>query len=188
MNSSGWPTGRYKVVVIDPPWPVTGWKRKIDRRPTAVPYKTMPLDDIAALPVPGLLAADAWVFVWATQRFLPAGFGLLAGWGLAYAFTAVWNKGSGFKPVGRPTFNTEFVVCGTKGSPKFADTTDFGTSLDYPNPAGHSVKPGRFYLLLERVCGRDARRLDLFARRQLPGWDVWGDEAYDDEEGRLAFV
>ena len=187
QESDKWPTGPYDVVVIDPPWPVTGWKRRIDRRDSAVPYRTMPLAAIAALPVPALLAGHSWVFVWATQRFLPSALELLVGWNLAYRFTMSWNKGRGFKPVGSPTFDTEFVVCGTRGQPRFADTTDFGTSMNFRNPNGHSVKPGRFYLLLERVCGRNARRLDVFARRRMDGWDVWGDEADMDEEGRFLF-
>ena len=39
----------------------------------------------------------------------------------------------------------------------------------------HSAKPDRFYELVERVSPEP--RLELFARRRRYGWDVWGDQA-----------
>jgi N6-adenosine-specific RNA methylase IME4 len=39
----------------------------------------------------------------------------------------------------------------------------------------HSEKPDEFYERLERLFG-DVRRLELFARRERPGWTVWGNQ------------
>lgn len=39
----------------------------------------------------------------------------------------------------------------------------------------HSEKPDEAYTALERLFG-DVRRIDLFARKQRPGWTAWGDE------------
>jgi N6-adenosine-specific RNA methylase IME4 len=42
----------------------------------------------------------------------------------------------------------------------------------------HSEKPQQVHEGLERLYG-DARRLELFARRQRPGWTTWGNEIAD---------
>ena len=170
------PDGKYSVIVVDPPWPVEAMIRTkaVPNEGVDVPYATMELEDIARLPVEDLADSNAWVFLWATQRFLPAAFDMLDDWHFKYRFTLAWNKKTGFKPVGGPTYNTEFVVVGTIGSPTFEDTKAFATSTSWPNPKGHSVKPDGFYDLLERVCGDSAARLDMFARRQRPGWIAWG--------------
>src|SRR4051794_1072876 len=60
-NPPSFPDGRFPVVVMDPPWPYPDGM---------LPYPTMPLDQISALPVPELLAADAIVWLWTTNRFL----------------------------------------------------------------------------------------------------------------------
>jgi N6-adenosine-specific RNA methylase IME4 len=39
----------------------------------------------------------------------------------------------------------------------------------------HSRKPDNVFEALERLFG-PVRRLELFARRSRPGWEVWGNE------------
>ncbi len=39
----------------------------------------------------------------------------------------------------------------------------------------HSEKPDEAYKAVERLYG-DVRRLDLFARRERPGWTAWGNQ------------
>ena len=44
----------------------------------------------------------------------------------------------------------------------------------------HSHKPEEQYAVIDRVSGTDGPRLELFARRRQPGWDVWGNEIESD--------
>ena len=62
----------------------------------------------------------------------------------------------------------------SKGSPKLLSQVDFKVAFNAPT-RGHSVKPAEFYNTLARVT--PAPRIDLFSRRLIPGFDVWGDEA-----------
>ncbi len=78
---------RYKTIVIDPPWD-KGDEGDVDQIGRAQPtYATMPIADIAALPVGDDAEADAHIYVWITNRSLPKGFDLLRGWGFRYITT-----------------------------------------------------------------------------------------------------
>jgi N6-adenosine-specific RNA methylase IME4 len=162
--------GLFDVIVIDPPWPM---HYNIEEM-TNFDYPTMSLAQIQSDVGTRLqrhAARDCHVFVWTTERFLPAAFGLLEAWKLEYQFTMVWIKNGGFQPRQYPQFNTEFVVYGRLGQPRFLTTKGFQTGFSAPR-GGHSRKPEAFYAMIRRVTG--GRRLDMFNRRPIAGFEGWG--------------
>jgi N6-adenosine-specific RNA methylase IME4 len=180
--------GLYDVVVIDPPWPLNRIERDVRPEQVAFDYPVMDVEQIAS-EVGGHLAEhladNAHIFLWSTQKYLPASFDLIEQWNLAYAFTMVWHKNGGFQPFGQAQFNCEFVVCARRGSPIFLSTKDFPACFDPPRTK-HSEKPEAFYATLRRVTG--GRRLDMFNRREIAGFDGWGKEALARTLARAAAI
>lgn len=169
------PVGRYSTVVVDPPWPIEKIEREVAPNQYAMDYPTMSLEQIAAWRgVDDIAADDAHLFLWTTQKYLPAAFDILREWQFRYVFTMVWHKPGGFQPFGLPQYNAEFVVYGRRGSPQFVDLSDFMACFAAPR-AGHSVKPAAFYETLARVC--PGPRIEMFARQARAGFDIWGNEA-----------
>jgi N6-adenosine-specific RNA methylase IME4 len=163
----------YQTIVLDPPW---DWGDEGDAdqlgraRPT---YATMPIDEIAALPVGSLAADNAHLYLWITNRSLPKGFGLLDRWGFRYVTMLTWVKPS----IGMGNYfrgSTEQVLFGVRGSLGLL-RADVGTHFLAPRPGQHSAKPDAFYQLVESCS--PGPWLEMFARSQRNGWAVWGAEA-----------
>lgn len=164
--------GEYDVLVIDPPWPMEKIERDVTPNQVAFEYPTMQETELAKLHLP--MAESCHVWLWTTHRFLPMSLRLLDAWGLKYVCTFVWHKNGGFQPYGLPQFNCEFAIYARKGTPQFIDTKAFFTCFD-ADRGKHSEKPGQFYDVVRRVTA--GRRIDIFNRRKIEGFDTWGKEA-----------
>jgi len=164
--------GVYDVIVIDYPWPMEKIEREVAPNQVAFEYPTMSLEEIQQLDTP--TAEDCHIFMWTTQKFLPFTLDLIKLKGYKYVLTMVWHKNGGYQPFGLPQYNCEFVVYARKGTPKFIEFTDFMTCFNAKRGA-HSEKPEEFYATLRRVTA--GRRLDMFNRRAIEGFDTWGKEA-----------
>lgn len=164
--------GVYDVISIDPPWNIDG-PFGIANSAGYMPmqYPTMSVEEIKDLKVP--CSEDCHVFLWTTQKFLRYAFDVIDAWGLDYVCTFTWAKNGGPQPLGLPQYNSEFFLYARKGKPKFIDTKNFFTVLNAKR-TGHSAKPEEFYDMLRRVTA--GRRLDMFNRREIEGFDCWGNE------------
>ena len=143
---------------------------------TKLPYKTMPLEAFAALPVSDLAEPAAHLYVWTTNRFLEEAYGIVRGWGFRPpAQLLTWCKppmGVGFG--GAFTTTTEFVVFARRGTlarrPAAGLVVVEVVTTVRDGYIAHSAKPDDFLDLVEQVS--PSPRLEMFARRQRLGWDT----------------
>ena len=162
----------YDVIVIDPPWQMEKIQREVAPLQVGFDYPTMDIDDIKNFELPA--GENCHVFMWITHKHLPHGFDIFKAWGVKYVCCFVWHKNGGFQPFGLPQYNCEFVLYGRIGTPEFFDLKDFNVCFN-ANRTGHSEKPDLFYETIKRVTA--GKRIDIFSRRSINGFDKWGNEA-----------
>ncbi|WP_174274881.1 MT-A70 family methyltransferase [Sphingomonas bacterium] len=180
---------KFKTILADPPWRFqnrTGKMAPEHRRLSR--YGTMELDEICALPVAGVAADPAHLYLWVPNALLPEGLAVMKAWGFEYKSNIVWHKirkdgGSDGRGVGFYFRNvTELVLFGVRG--KNARTLQPGRSqvnLLGTRKREHSRKPDEFYDIVE-ACS-PGPRLEMFARGARKGWTAWGNQAEEYEIG-----
>lgn len=164
----------YRCIVADPPWRVTRGPVFFEGgRSQPLPYPTMSVGEIAALPVGDVVGDAAHLYLWTINRYVDAAYDVARAWGFRPSTLLVWAK-----PVrpgglgGAWKLTTEFCLFARRGvlpATGWVNSTWFGWKR-----GRHSEKPEEFQDLVERVS--PGPYLELFARRRRPGWHVWGNE------------
>lgn len=189
---------KFKAIAADPAWPYksggpVGWGGKSQDGLTraGVPirqvnsnelYPSISIPDLLALPVEAVADKDCLLFLWTTNAFLANGVAteVVKAWGFRPVTVVTWAKAKADRTPSMKTGHwfrgaTEHFILGVRGAPKRLP--------DYPAiptwwPGGrlpHSVKPERFYQMVELAC--DGPWLEMFARRPRgDGWETWGNQ------------
>lgn len=171
---------KYQVIYADPPWAYRVWSKKGSGRSAESHYPTMNMEEIEKLPVGKLADENCALFLWITFPLLKEIWRVVKAWGFTYKTVAfVWIKqnkkaDSLFWGMGYWTrANAEICILATKGSPKRYSRRVHQVLITHIEE--HSKKPEEARNRIEQLMG-DVPRVELFARREAPGWDVWGNE------------
>jgi N6-adenosine-specific RNA methylase IME4 len=174
---------RFATILADPPWRFQNSTGKVaPEHKRLARYPTMTLDDICALPVEGIAAETAHLYLWVPNALLPEGLQVMEAWGFSYKSNLIWHKvrkdgGSDGRGVGFYFRNvTEVILFGVRG--KNARTLGPGRSqvnMIQTRKREHSRKPDEQYAIIE-ACS-PGPRLEMFARGERKGWSVWGNQA-----------
>ena len=162
----------YKTILADPPWPQRlsgkGEKRN-DGRPrprckrNQLPYQTMTIDQIAALPIAGIAAEDCHLWLWTTNQFLHAGFHIMETWGFKYLAPIHWIKPSG---LGNYFIHrTQTLLFGYRTKCKFHHKRYLPNIFEAPTPQKHSRKPEESYQLIYQVSEPPRSLVDCVAHK-----------------------
>ena len=176
---------KYKTIYADPPWQFTNRTGKMaPEHKRLTRYSTMKLKDIKKIPVEDVTDEKCHLYLWVPNALLPEGLEVMKAWGFEYKTNLIWEKvRKDGQPDGRGVgfyFRnvTEILLFGIKG--KKNRTLRPGRSqvnLIRSMKREHSRKPDSFVKLIEDCSS--APYLELFARGDRNGWDMWGNQADD---------
>jgi N6-adenosine-specific RNA methylase IME4 len=138
----------------------------------------MSIEEICALNVP--CSENSVLYLWATTPKLQEALRVMSAWGFSYKTSAVWDKqilGMGYWFRGQH----ELLLVGVRGKFSPPEQSTRLSSVFSIRRERHSKKPAHI-----RNCIKEwfpnAKRLELFAREQSEGWDVWGNQVVSKKE------
>ena len=134
----------------------------------------MSIEDLCALPVKGIVADDAVLFIWITSPLLAECWPVIAAWGFKYKASFVWDKV-------RPNFGHynsvrhELLLIATRGSCLPDGDAGANSVQVIERGSKHSEKPLEFMDLISSMY-KTGKRIELFSRAKRDGWEAWGNE------------
>ena len=164
---------KYRVIYADPPWSYND-KQDTDYYGGAEKhYGTMPLDEIAALPIERIAEKNAVLFLWTTNPLIFDSKQIFEAWGFTYKSMFIWDK----VKTGMGHYNSvrhEMLLICTRGSCTPDTPRMFDSVQSIERSSNHSEKPQEFREIIETLYAGE--KIELFARVKREGWDVWGNE------------
>ncbi|MGQ9571492.1 MAG: MT-A70 family methyltransferase [Thermodesulfovibrionales bacterium] len=159
--------GKFKTVVIDPPWDYMGLSLAGRGKPE---YAVMSLERLREYDLMSLADnSGCHIYLWTTNNFLYEALKLGEAWGFQYKTTLTWVKpsiglGSYFR---NSTEHCLFFVLGHLQTRANNIPTHFEAGR-----SKHSEKPEIFYNIAEKASYPP--RLEIFGTKPREGWTVWG--------------
>jgi N6-adenosine-specific RNA methylase IME4 len=151
-------------IVIDPPWPIAG---------SVLPYMHVQVADLKALPIGDLAAERCHVHLWTLPNsYHRTAYEIVEHWGFRVVSEFVWCK----TQLGKGHYwrtSHEILLTAVQGDDDRFDDRSLRSWIEAPR-GRHSEKPDVVRGMLERAS--PGPRLELFARKLVPGWFAWGHE------------
>lgn len=176
---------KYNVIYADPPWQFGSKSYQDSNREMLkleeTQYQTMSIQQIKELPIKNITAGDCICFMWVTDAHLKEGIEVLESWGFKYktiGFNWIKYYASGIECVNFAPWTLkswEICLIGIKGSMGKYKKSNNIQGLLKEIRTKHSEKPLEARKRIDLLFG-DIPKLELFARQESEGWDVWGDE------------
>jgi N6-adenosine-specific RNA methylase IME4 len=172
----------YNVILADPPWRQSkGGKKSVRPKSSgeAFEYPVLSFGDIQRYLYKASEMADEnhALFLWAIDKYLPESEAMMKLLGYKLHARLIWNKVTGIPAAFTVRFGHEYLLWYYKDKLPLIDSAERGKihTVFTEQVKRHSQKPDISYQIIERLYP-NAKRLELFARRERAGWDVWGNE------------
>ena len=172
------PDGKYRVIYADPPWKYnnSGVITESDNYGRAERhYPSMTIEELCAMPIKHMAEDNSVLFLWATSPLLEEAFKVVNAWGFQYKTSFVWDK-VGHNYGHYNSVRHELLLVCTRGSctPDSKELVDSVQTIEKSRK--HSEKPEQFRQIIDTLYTY-GKRIELFARSVVEGWEVWGNEA-----------
>lgn len=159
---------KFGCIYADPPWQ---YSNQGTRASTDKHYSTMTVDELCKLPIKDLSASQAHLHLWTTNAFLFECPRIFDAWGFEFKSSFIWVK----EQIGIGNYwrnSHEFLLLGVRGG--LVGQNKSLKSWLMSSRGRHSSKPDQVRLFVEKLS--PGPRLELFGRRVVPGWTVFGNE------------
>lgn len=124
-----------------------------------------------------LASENSILFLWTIDKYLFEAQSLAEE--LEYRLHArmVWNKENGIPAAFTIRFGHEYLLYMYRGKllPVAKDERGKIHSVFSERSTSHSKKPETAYRIIERLYP-EARKLEMYARKERDGWDCWGNQ------------
>lgn len=182
----------FTVVVADPPWKFND-KLPGDGRGAEKHYKVLTTRDIEEFRLPPI-ADDALLFLWRVSSQVEEAVRVCRAWGFVPKSEIVWVKVSKHHAAPAPVQDAlafgmgryvrlchEVCMVASRGRGNLLIQNRSMRSVFFAPLGRHSEKPEVFFDMVESLAPAPGTCVELFARRQRPGWLCLGDESHPDE-------
>ena len=174
---------KYKVIYADPPWAFNNKKTGGSMKSGASQqYDVMSIEDMKQWDIPSICQDDCLLVMWYVGAMPKEVMELAEAWGFRVVNMNgfVWDKetkhGKDFFGMGSITrASTESALVAVRGKTGNIIKDRSVRSRIRAKVGKHSEKPQAFREAIEKLCG-DVPRLEMFARTQAPGWNVFGNQ------------
>lgn len=175
---------KFDVIYADPPWKFfDGFRSAPDLSfQKNEKYDVLETEEIKKIPVNKLSKSDCVLFLWTTDAHLPDALSVIKSWGFKYKTIAfIWNKKTvNNKQVcfmGKWTMKgSEICLLATKGKAHKMLKCYNVRQLVEAERKDHSSKPEEVAKRIEKMFGKELKYIELFARKERKGWEVWGNQ------------
>lgn len=162
----------FDIVVTDPPWAFASNSKAKPGRNAMRHYECLSDAELRLMRIPA--KRDALMFMWTTAPMLRRSMIIGTAWGFDYVSNLVWIKdriGTGFWARNRH----EHVLILKRGAFPCPSPAPFEDSVIEGGQREHSRKPEDLQDRIDAIWP-DLTKIEMFARRQRPGWTTWGNQ------------
>lgn len=173
------PSNKYRVVYADPPWKYgnDGIIGETDHYGhTGRHYPSMTISELCEMgpKVKEMTERNAVLFLWVTSPLLEECFPVIRAWGFKYKTSFVWDKIKHNYGHYNSVRHELLLIC-TRGSCTPDNVQLFDSVQNIERSDTHSEKPEEFRAIIDTIYTH-GKRIELFARKEIEGWDYWGNE------------
>ena len=179
---------KYRTIYADPPWRFQNRTGKVAPEHKRLNrYETMTIQEISNMPVKDIADEKSHLYLWVPNALLPEGLAVMKAWGFEYKGNIIWEK---IRKDGQPDGRgvgfyfrnvTEILLFGIKGSNnRTLAPARSQVNLIRTQKREHSRKPDEIVSIIENCSA--GPYIELFARGDRDGWDMWGNQATSEYE------
>lgn len=171
------PEDKYRIIYADPPWKYGNTMPNYFTE-QADYYNLMSIDELCTMDIKSIKEDNSVLFIWVTSPILEESFKVINSWGFNYKASFIWDKIKHNMGHYNSVRHELLLIC-VSGSCQ-PDVKKLHDSVISIERTKHSKKPSIFREIIELLYP-NGKRLELFAREKIEGWDTYGNQISEEK-------